>query len=446
MTEKTRAGAIFASANGFLPGNTGDENRRALQKMFDIGGHIVVDKAGKYDLCGTAFIGSDTTLEFADGAVLRRVPSGIGDGAAIMNKGAEAREYDENIVIRGMTLECNGIDISREHENIVGANAHIVFFYTKHTKIENFTCLDLPAHGFCIQICTFEDSVVENVHIEGMKDAVHYGPGKHFVLRNGVFRTFDDPVALNANDYAVANPEMGWIEDGLIENCSDLDQPETTGFFCRLLAGAWCEWRAGMTIRNSDTVVSGGRMYRAKMPPDGKEYISVTPPTHERGTAVVDGITWVMTQSKNVTTGCGCRNITFRNISLEKNRPTAFCFHFDNDVFSHSYYPYADAPIQTGVVLENIKMKANVPFLVRATTPVGKLSLIDSDIKDTKLRFADRGVPGIVYPPVELEMRGCTVSGDVTVSAVEGRKVFLREKDIDTSGGTLNIDGEVVME
>lgn len=431
---------ITASLHGFSPKNNGDENRRALQKLFDIGGHILIDKPGKYDVVGTAYIGSDTTLEFVSGASLRRVPSGTGDGAAIMNKGAEAREYDENIVIRGMKLECNGVDISREHENIVGANAHVVFFYTKHTKIENFTCLDLPAHGFCIQICTFEDSLVENVHVEGMKDAVHYGPGKHFVLRNGIFRTFDDPVALNANDYAVANPEMGWIEDGLIENCVDLDQPETTGFFCRLLAGAWSEWKSGMVIRNSDTVISGGRMYRAKMPPDDKEYISVTPPTHERGKAIVDGITWVMTQDKNVSLSCGCRNIVFRNIRLEKNRPTAFCFHFDEDKFSHSYYPYSDAPVQTGIVLDNIKMRADVPFLIRATTPVGHVEVINSEIKNTKLRFADRGVPGIVYPPVDLEIMDCAVSGDVSVSAVEGRKVFLTERG---NSAAISIAGDV---
>ena len=431
---------ITASLHGFSPKNNGDENRRALQKLFDIGGHILIDKPGKYDVVGTAYIGSDTTLEFVSGASLRRVPSGNGDGALIMNKSAEKRLYDENIVIRGMTLECNGVDISREHENIVGANAHVVLFYTKHTKIENFTCLDLPHHGFCIQICTFEDSVVENVHVEGMKDAVHYGPGKDFVLRNGTFRTFDDPVALNANDYAVANPEMGWIENGLIENCVDLDQPETTGFFCRLLAGSWSEWKSGMVIRNSDTVISGGRMYRAKMPPDYKEYISVTPPTHERGKAIVDGITWVMTQDKNVSLSCGCRNIVFRDIRLEKNRPTAFCFHFDEDKYSHSYYPYSDAPLQTGIVLDNIKIRANVPYLVRATTPVGHVEVINSEIKNTKLRFADRGVPGIVYPPVNLEIMDCAVSGDVSVSAVEGRKVFLTERG---NSAAISIAGDV---
>ncbi len=73
---------ITASLHGFSPKNNGDENRRALQKLFDIGGHILIDKPGKYDVVGTAYIGSDTTLEFVSGASLRRVPSGDGDGRA----------------------------------------------------------------------------------------------------------------------------------------------------------------------------------------------------------------------------------------------------------------------------------------------------------------------------------------------------------------------------
>ena len=87
----------------------------------------------------------------------------------------------------------------------------------------------------------------------------------------GIFRTFDDPVALNAHDYAVANPQLGWIEDGLIEDCFDLPDKETTGYFCRILAGSWCDWYKGMEIQNSDTVVSNGRIYRAFQQPGWKE-------------------------------------------------------------------------------------------------------------------------------------------------------------------------------
>ena len=433
---------IYSSEHGFSPSSSGGKNRETLQKMLDAGGHIVIDEAGIYDVAGTLTIGSDTTLEFSAGTYVRRVPTGEGDGPLILNKGAFSRTYDHDIAIRGMRLICNDVDITKQ--NIVGMNCHVGFFYAKHTVIEDFQCYDLGSHGFCIQVCTFEDSRIENVHIEGMKDAVHYGPGRRFILRNGVFRTFDDPIALNANDYAVSNPQMGWIEDGLIEYCFDLDQPSTTGFFCRLLGGAWLDWSEGMIIRNSDTVVSNGRMYRAKMPADGKEYISKTRPAHTSGEAVLDGITWVMTQDDNIIYNCGCRNIHFKDIYLEKNRPTAFAFHFDNDIYSHSYYPYADAPVQTNITFENVHTMANIPYFIRSTTPVGDIKVINSTLADTSVRMAHRGVEGIVYPPTRIILSGCSIRGKCNVSAVEGRKIYLVAYANDVGDGAeLTTSGDV---
>ena len=40
--------------------------------------------------------------------------------------------------------------------------------------------------------------------------------------------TFDDAIALNAHDYATSNPELGWIENGVIENCHDLNAEKLT--------------------------------------------------------------------------------------------------------------------------------------------------------------------------------------------------------------------------
>lgn len=67
--------------------------------------------------------------------------------------------------------------------------------------------------------------------IKGMKDGVHLGRGNGFTISNCVFQTFDDAIALNAHDYSIGNPELGWIENGVIENCHDLSAENTTGFF-----------------------------------------------------------------------------------------------------------------------------------------------------------------------------------------------------------------------
>ncbi|MCQ2770522.1 MAG: hypothetical protein MJ236_01835 [Clostridia bacterium] len=434
----------YTSQCGFLPTNTPEDNQRIFQTILDKRGTIVVDEPGIYDIVGTLFIDDDTTIEFCAGSYIRRISSENGNDALFLNRGALTKTYNHDITIRGLRLICNGVDINAHC--VLGMNCHIGFFYTKHTVIEDFQCMDLLKRGFCIQICTFEDSRIENIHVEGDKDAVHYGPGHRFILRNGVFRTYDDPIALNANDYAVANPEMGWIEDGLIEFCYDLDQPQTTGFFCRLLGGAWLDWKPGMIIRNSDTVVSNGRMYRATLPPDGKEYISNTQPTHVNGKAELDGIVWAMTQDQNVVYNCGCRNIHFKDIFLQKHRARAFAFHFDNDNYSHSYYPYANAPIQDNIVLENVYVQSEVPQLVGSTTPIGSLKVINCLLNNTSIRVADRGVPGIVYPPVNLTLSGCTIRGEVNIVAAEGKEINLKSiGNQEDSNSKLNLVGNVQM-
>lgn len=421
---------VYARDYGFLPSASAHENREALQKALDCGGEITVDVAGIYDVGGTVLIGSNTRLAFAEGTAVRRAALGEGqhDEGFIINRGAYIRKYDENIEISGLHLITNGIDNIHDSK-IVGMNAHVGFFYIKHLKITDFECLDLGKHSYCIQICTFEDAYLENLKIEGGKDAVHFGTGRDFVIRNGAFRTYDDPIALNANDYATANPHMGWIENGLIENCSDLDQPETTGYFVRMLGGAWCDWKRGMTVRNSDTVVSCGRMYRVLMPADGKEYISVTKPTHAAGKETLDGIDWVMIQDENVCYNCGCRNIHFKNIKLCKHRPIAFSFHFDNDNYSHSYYPYADAPVQENITIENVEMENDVDWLIWSTTPVTGIKLINVELKNAAIRFGNRGVPGIVYPPVEISMAGTRFEGKSFISAGEGRRAEVSISD-----------------
>ena len=67
---------VYSSEHGFSPSNGGEKNREALQRMLDIGGTVVVDEKGTYDVSGTVFVGSDTTLEFSAGTYVRRIPSG----------------------------------------------------------------------------------------------------------------------------------------------------------------------------------------------------------------------------------------------------------------------------------------------------------------------------------------------------------------------------------
>ena len=136
-----------------------------------------------------------------------------------------------------------------------------------------------------------------------------------------------------------------------------------------------------------------------------------------------------MIQDENVCYNCGCRNIHFKNIKLCKHRPIAFSFHFDNDNYSHSYYPYADAPVQENITIENVEMENDVDWLIWSTTPVTGIKLINVELKNAAIRFGNRGVPGIVYPPVEISMAGTRFEGKNFISAGEGRRAEVSISD-----------------
>lgn len=370
---------------GFRPDASGIDNQAALQRAVDRGGEIAVTRPGTYALAGTVYIGSDTMLRFGAGVFVKKVPEKGPFSHVILNKGALAKTYDERIRIEGLHVIVNGVDV-RTFAEVFGLHGQLAFFYVRDLSITGFRCFDLGKAQYGIHVCTFEDLRVEDVIVHGGKDGVHLGRGKRFTIRDGVFGTGDDAVALNAHDYDVGNPELGWIENGIVENCHDLNQGSEVGFFCRILAGAWTDWRQGMEVQKSDTVVHAGRLYRVRADPDGKVYRSLTPPTHAQGGQILDGIRWEHVQDE-VTYTAGVRNVVFRDIFLEKPR-IAFSIHFDNDRFSRSYYPGAPVPVQENLVIENATVLHDRPTdFLSVNTPVDTITILSSRLRENPLKF-----------------------------------------------------------
>lgn len=372
----SRCACADAAEFGFLPEADGVANQIALQRAVDRGGEIIIVKPGIYELAGTVYVGSDTSLSFAAGTFIKKVAIHGPFSHVLLNKGALTRSWDQRITIDGLHIVCNGVD-ARTFNDVFGLHGQLAFFYVRDLRITRFRCMDLGKVQYGIHVCTFEDLLIQDVIIHGMKDGVHLGRGQRFTIRDGTFRTFDDAIALNAHDYDVGNPELGWIEHGLIENCHDLDQENTTGFFCRILAGAWCDWYSGMSVQKSDTVVHNHRLYRVRANPDGQFYQSTTPPSHDHGSQVLDGINWVAIQDE-VTHTCGVRHVVFRDIWLHKPR-TGFSIHFDQDKFSRSYYPGAPVPRQENILIDScfVLHGATTEF-VRIHTPLDSLTICNS--------------------------------------------------------------------
>lgn len=397
---------INANEYGFLPQNNAYINSKALQKAVDKRGIVQVTVPGVYKISEQIEIGDNTKLVFCEGAILQREASVTGiNGNAFINKGALTGEYNRNIEIVGLHLECSGIesDDFGINSRIAGLRAQVAMIYVENLKIDGFECHGLLEKDYAVQVSAFKNIILNNLYITGNKDGVHLGWGDGFVISNGKFRTFDDPIALNAFDYATSNTHIGWIENGIIENCVDLDDNTTTGFFCRILGGAWCGWHKGMQVQHSDTVAVNGKTYRVLMnPKDGKLYSSNTPPCHEKGIMPYDGINWVAVRDTEEF-DCGCRNVIIRNCSLQKKRNIGIAVSLNYDTYARSYYPGCVCTPQSGITLENINVENDVDILFHSNYPTENITLKNIDFKNSKLCFDT--VPKahkIIYPEVEI--------------------------------------------
>ena len=428
-TQTTQPQSCFVNAAdfGFSPQASGIENADALQRAVDHGGTIVVGQQGVYKTAATVYIGSNTSLVFANNVFLKKVDEQGLFTHVFLNKGALTRTYDHSISIEGLHIIVNGVDVRKW--DVFGLHGQLAFFYIKDLRIERFRLLDMGPRQYAIHVCTFEDIIINDVIIKGDKDGVHLGRGKRFTISNGVFQTYDDAVALNAQDYDVGNPEMGWLEDGVVEKCHDLDDgKKPVGFFCRIVAGAWIDWRPGMQVQKSDTVVSNGRLYRVQADPDGKVYTSTTRPTHASGSMVLDGITWGAGQS-DVTHTAGVRNVVFRDIFLEKPR-IGFSVHFSNDRHDRSYYPGAEIPKQEQLSFDNIRVKheQRVPF-AEIVTPVDVLTVAHSSLRDNCIEFrSNSAMPD--YLPTKVSFVGCLFNHkgtmDLVTNSVDNKEIVVK--------------------
>lgn len=435
--------------NGFSIHNTPEENSAALQTALDRGGEITIDEAGIYDISAMLLLSDNTMLRCAPGVIFRRQKCTGETNYCLANRGMYTRETNHNIHILGLTLVTNGVESASYSENtqnaVLGMRGHLAFRYVEDLEIHDFTVRDLQKKDYAIQICDFSRVVLENLYIEGLKDGVHFGPGSDFVVRHGYFKTFDDPIALNGSDYSVSNPTLGWIENGLIEDCHDLAAESTTGFFTRILSGAWVEWFKDMEVQQSDAVVYNHRLYRVAMAPNGEKYISHTPPMHESGIAEIDGICWVRTQDECYT--AGCRNITFRDITLRKNRGTAFGFIMSEDPYQRCYYPHAPLPLENGFVFDNVRVLGKIQNFIYAEGTVDDIRVIHSDLADSRIAFKAREVAGLKYPETNLILMANRMTSETApIVSSDGIPVRLHAVCNSTATGFRpTIAGEVLM-
>jgi hypothetical protein len=310
---------VDASEFGFSPEAEAAKNVAALQKALDGGQKTVtVTRPGAYRLDARVYLDDETKLVFAPGVVLKK--TGRYD-FVLVNRGAPTRTWNHDIAIDGLTICVNGVDHcpSRE-EPVFGLRGHLTMYFVRNLTVTRFKCLDVRKSQFCLHFCKFDNLVLDHFEIRGDKDGVHLGTGKNFAVRNGVCATYDDGIALNAQDYPSSQPMQGDIADGVVENVTDLHKEKTGGNSVRILSGAWPDWHPGMSLRNGDTVRHGKNVYRVLLKDAGKNIVSTEAPVHGRGTWTdAAGLTFYHSQSDGAVSA-NVRNVVFRNLTFQEDR------------------------------------------------------------------------------------------------------------------------------
>lgn len=416
---------------GFSPAATGVNNVKALQAAVDKGGTITVSKAGTYKIAGTVYIGDNTSLVFGNNVVLEKSGEAGRFTHVFLNKGALTRTYNHHISLSGLTLVVNGVDLPMS--TIYGLRGHVAFFYVKDLRIERFRINGLVNGQFAVHVCTFEDLLIDDGIIKGKKDGIHLGPGKRFKISNIVFQTGDDAIALVPGDWVSANPEFGNLEDGIIENCSDIPDDYLEGGFAKIVASAWLDWKPGIPVKHGDAVVSNGRIYRVVAQLDNRVYTSTTKPAFEKGMMVLDSINWLMFQTDTIHTAA-VRNVTFRDITLHSVR-TPFQLMSYSNKWAHSYYPGARLPVQGDITLDNIRvMNDHKKPLITISTPCDLLTIRNSLLRKNSIEF-QHAADYTTYPSTYINIANCAFRSAGTFTLLTnrspGKEVFLK-----TSGNT----------
>ncbi|WP_375444773.1 hypothetical protein [uncultured Fibrella sp.] len=412
---------------GYSPTETGVNNVKALQAAVDKGGTITISKVGTYKMAGTVYIGDNTSLIFGAGVVVEKSNEAGKFTHVFLNKGALNRVYNHNITIAGLDIRVNNVDLPMS--TIYGLRGHVAFFYVKDLKIERFRCSGLVNGQFALHICTFEDLLINDVIITGKKDGIHLGPGKRFKISNGVFQTGDDAIALVPGDWVSANPEFGNLEDGVIENCSDIPDDYLEGAFSKIVASAWVDWKPGIRVRHGDCVVAtNGRMYRVVAQLDDRVYTSVKEPGFEKGMMVLDSINWLMFQKDTIHTAV-VKNVVFRDIFLYSQRVPFQIISYSNK-WSHSYYPGAPLPVQGPLSFDNVTMFSDTKKpLVKVTTPLNVLNIRNSSLKNNWIDFG-HAADYTVYPKTYVNFVNCQFnsSGPYTLitNLSKGKEVYVK--------------------
>lgn len=405
-----------AGAYGFLPTNDGLTNATALQDCIDAlggGGTIIVDYPGTYALSRTIKVPSNTALVFGAGVFIERTNSSSIHGRHVfINTAPFDGDANENISIIGLKIIPNGTITGSEdiEQPIAGLRGLVVMYNISHLYIDGFEVVDDTFGQYAIQVSVFDNVEIRNIHVETLKDAIHFGTGSNFTVEHGRFLTADDAIGICAVDYPLSNAGTGDITNGLIKDVVLLKENATIYNVKRglmLLSGSWENWASGNEYRvYGDFCLNNGILYQSLSldGPSTDTLVSTQAPTHTSGVqAYSDGMRWLVKPMKTPALQAKISNVRFEDIVIEREVTNALVIFSEDSAWMRAVYPGSVVPYNTDITLQNVKVTGSgSPVFLVLTTKATNIRISDSDLSNISdaVRFIN---------DEELDLTGLTV-------------------------------------
>lgn len=389
----TQVERIFTAADfGFLPTASASDNVAAWNSI-PCSGIVNITTAGIYEIDSTLYLCSDTTYNFVAGVTFKKV-AGFSSSHLFVNKGILTRTPDTNIYLigNGLVIDCNGIDGA---QIVTGMQGHVAMFQVSNFLISGIKTDTITATGFFMHLAEVSNFIVRDIDAEGAKDGIHLGVASNFLFEDIRTSTLDDGIALNARDYAVSNPTLGDISNGIIRRWTDDDYVGQSGSGCLLLSGAWSNWASGTTYQCNDIVINAGNIYEYNAA--GSE-VAANAPVHTSGAVTgADGIKWEWRQAGTID-HADVKDIKFEDCTWASRKPfirTAGA----SDATSRAFFPGTGAQaIVDNIVIDNLTdTHVGGTELVRLDVNVGTF-----EIKNTPLNVTHGWNPVAVIEQSEV--------------------------------------------
>ena len=281
---------------GVHPDSSASVNAKNFQTALNGGNKTLnVTHPGIYEIDTVLHVYDSTSIYFSEGIKIKKITGNGTFAHVFLNEGAPTRTKNYDIHINGLEVIQNGIAAihTNNDDPLYGLRGEVAFFNIQDASITGFRINDLGPGVWAIGVTSFERVRIEGFFIDGSttaKDGIHIGYGNDLIIRNGIIKTYDDGIALNAIDYPSAQPIYGDITNVLIENVTDSSRNVTANFI-RILPGAISTWYPEMLVRHGDVIVHNGNQY--SIVGSRSELVSATAPTHAIGEEIIDNIHFI---------------------------------------------------------------------------------------------------------------------------------------------------------